>query len=95
MVKTLPNDPIFLNVNSFSTNHGFKTQKSVNGTLLATVNSGIPLIAKKEVGGGRLVEFGCLSWSSDYNGPRNCWLSSTDGHKLFANSVIICVNKTV
>ncbi|KAL0239887.1 hypothetical protein GEMRC1_009995 [Eukaryota sp. GEM-RC1] len=92
MVKTLPNDPIFLNVNSFSTNFGFTTQKSVNGTLLATVNSGIPLIAKKEVGGFRLVEFGFLSYSS--NAGSAGWSSSTDGHKLFANS-IIWVNKMV
>ncbi|KAL0239970.1 hypothetical protein GEMRC1_010078 [Eukaryota sp. GEM-RC1] len=92
MVKTLPNDPIFLNVNSFSTNCGFQTQKSVNATLLATVNYGIPLIAKKEVGGGRLVEFGCFSCSSDGNCGLFNWPSSTDGHKLFFNS-IIWVNK--
>ncbi|KAL0239512.1 hypothetical protein GEMRC1_009620 [Eukaryota sp. GEM-RC1] len=94
MVKTLPNDPIFLNVNSFSINFGFRTQKSVNGTLLATVNSGIPLIAKKEVGGGRLVEFGCPCFSSDSNSQGPCWSSSTDGHRLFANS-IIWVNQMV
>ncbi|KAL0239762.1 hypothetical protein GEMRC1_009870 [Eukaryota sp. GEM-RC1] len=94
MVKTLPNDPIFLNVNSFSINCGFPTQKSVNGTLLATVNSGIPLIAKKEVGGGRLVEFGFFCVSKDGNPDGWYWPSSTDGHKLFANS-IIWVNKMV
>ncbi|KAL0239677.1 hypothetical protein GEMRC1_009785 [Eukaryota sp. GEM-RC1] len=88
MVKTLPNDPIFLNVNSFATNFGFQTPKSVNGTLLATVNSGIALIAKKEVGGGRLVEFGFFCRSSDANSGGWNWSSSTDGHKLFANSII-------
>ncbi|KAL0239938.1 hypothetical protein GEMRC1_010046 [Eukaryota sp. GEM-RC1] len=92
MVKTLPNDPIFLNVNRFSTNYSSNPPKSVTGTLLATVNSGIPLIVKKEVGGGRLVEFTCPSMSSDLSSDCDeeygIWPTSTDGHKLFANAVV-------
>ncbi|KAL0245329.1 hypothetical protein GEMRC1_009408 [Eukaryota sp. GEM-RC1] len=93
VTKTLPNDPIFINVDKFSTNCGYQTKSSVNGTLLATVNSGIPLIAKKEVSGGRLVEFGFFCTSSDsHDGPN--WASSTDGHKMFANA-IVWANKMV
>ncbi|KAL0229500.1 hypothetical protein GEMRC1_014117 [Eukaryota sp. GEM-RC1] len=88
MFKTVPNDPIFTNVNSFSTNCFFTQQKSASGTLLATVNNGSPLIAKKEVGGGRLVEFGCFPVSNDINRIGVNWSSSTDGHKLFSNAVM-------
>ncbi|KAL0206510.1 hypothetical protein P9112_001817 [Eukaryota sp. TZLM1-RC] len=86
IVKTKANDPIFTNVNSFAVPWARKDAQLVNGTLLASVSNGSPLIAKNEIGQGRIVEFGCVYWSSDVNS--NGWQSSTDGHRLFANSIV-------
>ncbi|KAL0206529.1 hypothetical protein P9112_001836 [Eukaryota sp. TZLM1-RC] len=86
MVKTKANDPIFTNVNSFAVPWVRKDAQLVNGTLLASVSNGSPLIAKNEIGQGRIVEFGCVGWSSDVDSAG--WQSSTDGHRLFANSIV-------
>ncbi|KAL0206572.1 hypothetical protein P9112_001879 [Eukaryota sp. TZLM1-RC] len=86
IVKTKSNDPIFTNVNSFAVPYARKDAQLVNGTLLASVSNGSPLIAKNEIGQGRIVEFGCGNWSSDINSGDG-WQSSTDGHRLFANSI--------
>ncbi|KAL0210231.1 hypothetical protein P9112_010315 [Eukaryota sp. TZLM1-RC] len=86
IVKTKSNDPIFTNVNSFAVPSARKDAQLVNGTLLAIVFNGSPLIAKNEIGHGRIVEFGCLCYSSDLAGAG--WQSSTDGHRLIANSVV-------
>ncbi|KAL0206593.1 hypothetical protein P9112_001900 [Eukaryota sp. TZLM1-RC] len=86
IVKTKSNDPIFTNVNSFAVPYARKDAQLVNGTLLASVSNGSPLIAKNEIGQGRIVEFGCNEWSSDINSAG--WQSSTDGHRLFANSIV-------
>ncbi|KAL0206463.1 hypothetical protein P9112_001770 [Eukaryota sp. TZLM1-RC] len=86
IVKTKSNDPIFTNVNSFAVPFARKDAQLVNGTLLACVSNGSPLIAKNEIGQGRMVEFGCCLYSSDHgNGG---WQSSTDGHRLIANSMV-------
>ncbi|KAL0205384.1 hypothetical protein P9112_000691 [Eukaryota sp. TZLM1-RC] len=87
IVKTKSNDPIFTNVNSFAVPSARKDAQLVNGTLLASVSNGSPLIAKNEIGQGRIVEFGCLCYSSDFNSDGG-WQSSTDGHRLFANSIV-------
>ncbi|KAL0206583.1 hypothetical protein P9112_001890 [Eukaryota sp. TZLM1-RC] len=86
MVKTKSNDPIFTNVNSFVVREARKDAQLVNGTLLASVSNGSSLIAKNEIGQGRIVEFGCVYWSSDIGSSG--WQSSTDGHRLFANSIV-------
>ncbi|KAL0210232.1 hypothetical protein P9112_010316 [Eukaryota sp. TZLM1-RC] len=87
IVKTKSNDPIFTNVNSFSVPHARQDAQLVNGTLLASVSNGSPLIAKNKIVQGRIVEFGCACWSSDYSG--NGWQSSTDGDRLLANSIVL------
>ncbi|KAL0226443.1 hypothetical protein P9112_013767 [Eukaryota sp. TZLM1-RC] len=87
IVKTKSNDPIFTNVNSFVVPYARKDAQLVNGTLLASVSNGSPLIAKNEIGQGRMVEFGCFYGSSDVHSSAG-WQSSTDGHRLFANSIV-------
>ncbi|KAL0206527.1 hypothetical protein P9112_001834 [Eukaryota sp. TZLM1-RC] len=87
IVKTKSNDPIFTNVNSFAVPNARKDAQLVNGTLLASVSNGSPLIAKNEIEQGRMVEFGCVYWSSDLNSSSG-WQSSTDGHRLIANSIV-------
>ncbi|KAL0207889.1 hypothetical protein P9112_010476 [Eukaryota sp. TZLM1-RC] len=92
MTPKFPNDPLLTNVNFFSSNSGRINTKLTSGTLVATINNGTPLIARKSVGSGRLVEFGCLSFSSDSNSGVADWNSSTDGHLLIANAVAWCGN---
>ncbi|KAL0211047.1 hypothetical protein P9112_009345 [Eukaryota sp. TZLM1-RC] len=91
MTPTLSNDPLLTNVSSFSSNSARINTKLTSGTLVATINNGIPLIAKKIVGSARLVEFGYFCSSNDSNCGWS-WSSSTDGHLLLANAVAWCGN---
>ncbi|KAL0210237.1 hypothetical protein P9112_010321 [Eukaryota sp. TZLM1-RC] len=90
MTPTLPDDPLLKNVSSFSSNAGRISANFTSGTVVATINNGTPLIAKKIVASGRLVEFGFFSLSSDIHAHAGNWHASSDGHLLIANAVAWC-----